>query len=275
MLGIGCTFVLAKEDWNEQHRCALHEGQRAQCLRRRGSCGLFLSRPAGMSDIRVVVVGASTGLGRCLGIGLGQRGARVAMMARREDLLVDAATEAGPGTLAIRCDVTDESSCRQAIDEAADKLGGIDAVVVSAGIGELRRIEELDVATWQRVFATNVIGASSITTAALPHLKVSNGMAAYLSSVSASLTSPWPGLASYTVTKAALDKLVEAWRAEHPEVGFTRLIVGECAGGQGEGISSADGVVGHGTCRGALSCMDGTRAAHGQTDGRRPLRQFG
>lgn len=159
------------------------------------------------------------------------------MMARREDLLVDAATEAGPGTLAIRCDVTDESSCRQAIDEAADKLGGIDAVVVSAGIGELRRIEELDAATWQRVFATNVIGASSITTAALPHLKVSNGMAAYLSSVSASLTSPWPGLASYTVTKAALDKLVEAWRAEHPEVGFTRLIVGECAGGQGEGIS--------------------------------------
>jgi NAD(P)-dependent dehydrogenase (short-subunit alcohol dehydrogenase family) len=159
------------------------------------------------------------------------------MMARREDLLVDAASEAGPGTLAIRCDVTDESSCRHAIGEAADKLGGIDAVVVSAGIGELRRIEELDAATWHRVFATNVIGASLITTAALPHLKASNGMAAYLSSVSASLTSPWPGLASYTVTKAALDKLVEAWRAEHPEVGFTRLIVGECAGGQGEGIS--------------------------------------
>jgi NAD(P)-dependent dehydrogenase (short-subunit alcohol dehydrogenase family) len=62
-------------------------------------------------------------------------------------------------------------------------------------------------------------------------------MVAFLSSVSASLTAPWPGLASYTVTKAALDKLVEAWRAEHPEVGFTRLIIGECAGGEGEGIS--------------------------------------
>jgi NAD(P)-dependent dehydrogenase (short-subunit alcohol dehydrogenase family) len=55
----------------------------------------------------------------------------------------------------------------------------------------------------------------------------------YLSSVSASFTQPWPGLASYTVTKAALDKLVEAWRVEHPEVGFTRVVVGDCAGGEG------------------------------------------
>jgi NAD(P)-dependent dehydrogenase (short-subunit alcohol dehydrogenase family) len=187
--------------------------------------------------MRVIVVGASSGLGRCLGIGLGQRGASVALLARRESLLCDAAKEAGPGTLAIRCDVTDEASCREAISEAAEGLGGIDAVIVSAGIGELRRIEELDAASWMRMFATNVVGASLVTAAALPHLKASDGMIAYLSSVSASLTAPWPGLASYTVTKAALDKLVEAWRAEHPEVGFTRLTVGECSGGEGEGGS--------------------------------------
>jgi hypothetical protein len=36
------------------------------------------------------------------------------------------------------------------------------------------------------------------------------------------------------VSKAALDKLVEAWRMEHPDVGFTRLVVGDCAGGDGE-----------------------------------------
>ncbi len=36
---------------------------------------------------------------------------------------------------------------------------------------------------------------------------------------------------------AELDKLVEAWRAEHPEVGFTRVIVGECAGGDSDGVS--------------------------------------
>jgi NAD(P)-dependent dehydrogenase (short-subunit alcohol dehydrogenase family) len=168
---------------------------------------------------------------------LGQRGASVALLARRESLIAEAARKAGPDSVAIPCDVTDEASCRSAISRAADYLGGIDAVVVSAGVGELRRIEDLDAATWQRVFATNVVGASLITAAALPHLKASQGMVTFLSSVSASLTAPWPGLASYTVTKAALDKLVEAWRAEHPEVGFTRLIIGECSGGDGEGIS--------------------------------------
>jgi NAD(P)-dependent dehydrogenase (short-subunit alcohol dehydrogenase family) len=188
--------------------------------------------------MRVVVVGASTGLGRCIGIGLAQRGADVALLARRHDMLVEAAKEAGPGTLAIACDVTDEGSCRSAIDEAVRGLGGIDALVYATGMGVLCRIEELDTETWQRAFTTNVIGASQITAAALPHLAESAGVAAYLSSVSASMTAPWPGLAAYTVTKAALDKLVEAWRSEHPDVGFTRVVVGECAGGEGPGASN-------------------------------------
>jgi NAD(P)-dependent dehydrogenase (short-subunit alcohol dehydrogenase family) len=186
---------------------------------------------------RVVVVGASTGLGRALGVGLVGRGARVALLARSEQLLQEAAAEAGADTLAITCDVTDPDSCREAIDKAAAGLGGIDALVVAAGMGTLGRIEEITPETWHRVFATNVVGASCVTAAALPHLRESTGMAMYLSSVSASLTSPWPGLATYTVTKAALDKLVDAWRAEHPEIGFTRLIVGECTGGEGANAS--------------------------------------
>ena len=62
--------------------------------------------------MRTVVVGASSGLGRCIGTGLAQRGATVALLARRRARLDDAAKEAGPGTLAIECDVTDESSVR-------------------------------------------------------------------------------------------------------------------------------------------------------------------
>ena len=51
------------------------------------------------------------------------------------------------------------------------------------------------------------------------------------------MTPPWPGLGAYAVTKAALDKLVEAWREEHPSVGFTRVIVGDCTGGEGDGMT--------------------------------------
>src|SRR4051812_33936677 len=185
--------------------------------------------------MKTVVVGASSGLGRCIGVGLAQRGAEVALLARRQDRLVDAAKEAGPGTLAIACDATDPASCRSAIEEAANGLGGIDAIVYTPGIGPLVRIEDLDADTWRRAFDTNVIGASLVTAAALPHLQAGHGVALYLSSVSASLTPPWPGLAAYVVSKAALDKMVDQWRTEHPTVGFTRVTVGDCPGGEGPG----------------------------------------
>lgn len=158
----------------------------------------------------------------------------MALLARRRARLEDAAHEAGPDTVTVECDVTDAASCPSAIAEAAAKLGGIDALVYATGIGPLARLVDTDAETWRRVFDTNVTGAALVTAAALPHLTASAGTAVYLSSVSASLTPPWPGLGAYAVSKAALDKLVEAWRAEHPGVGFTRLVVGDCAGGDGD-----------------------------------------
>jgi NAD(P)-dependent dehydrogenase (short-subunit alcohol dehydrogenase family) len=186
-----------------------------------------------MTAPRLVVVGASSGLGRCLGVGLAQRGAKVALLARRKDRLDDAVTEAGADAVAIACDATDQASCRAAVTEAARALGGIDGVIYAPGVGTLARLVDVDVDGWRRAFDTNVIGAALVTAAAMPHLEESSGTVAYLSSVSASLTPPWPGLGAYAVSKAALDKLVEAWRGEHPRVGFTRVIVGECAGGEG------------------------------------------
>lgn len=186
---------------------------------------------------KVVVVGASSGLGRCIGVGLGQRGSRVALLARRKDRLERAAAEAGEGTLAIECDVTDQGSIDKAIEQAAEALGGIDALVYTPAIGRLARIEDTDFDTWQEVFATNVTGASCVTAAALPHLKATEGVFVYLSSVTGSETPPWGGLGSYAVSKAALEKLIEAWREEHPDLGFTRVIVGECAGGEGESLT--------------------------------------
>ena len=184
--------------------------------------------------MRTVVVGASSGLGRCIGIGLAHRGAQVALLARRKDRLDAAAGEAGSGAIAIACDVTDEANCRAAIADAAAQLGGIDALVYTPAIGPLARLADTDADTWRRVFDTNVTGAAITTAAALPHLTETGGVAVYLSSVSASLTPPWPGLGAYVVSKAALDKLVDAWRAEHPDLGFTRLVVGDCAGGEGD-----------------------------------------
>jgi NAD(P)-dependent dehydrogenase (short-subunit alcohol dehydrogenase family) len=187
--------------------------------------------------MRTVVIGASSGLGRCIAIGLAKRGASVAMLARRLDKLESAVEEAGGDAFAVACDVTDGASCKASIDEAAAKLGGIDAVVYAPAVGPLARLADTTPDVWRRTFDTNVIGASTATAAALPHLQASAGRAVFLSSVSASMTAPWPGLGAYAVSKAALDKLVEAWRVEHPDIGFTRLVVGDCAGGEGDGMT--------------------------------------
>src|SRR2546423_7245460 len=116
--------------------------------------------------VRTVVVGASSGLGRCIGIGLARRGAHVALLARRRDRLDDAAKEAGPGTLAIECDVTDESSCRAAIAGAAAGLGGIDALVYAPGTRPLARLVDTDAQTWRTGLDTDVTGAAIVTSAA-------------------------------------------------------------------------------------------------------------
>jgi len=184
--------------------------------------------------MKVAVVGASSGLGRCLAVGLGRRGADVALLGRRRERLETAAREIGSRATTLACDVTDDASCRSAIDGVVNALGGLDALVYCPGIGPLRRLVDTDAATWAQVLSTNVTGAALLTAAAVRHLEAANGAAAYLSSVSASMTPPWPGLGAYAVSKAALDKLVEAWRAEHPRVNFTRVIVGDCAGGDGD-----------------------------------------
>src|SRR5437764_1054061 len=115
--------------------------------------------------MRTVVVGASSGLGRCIGVALAQRGAQVALMARRQDRIDNAAKEAGNGAVAIACDVTDEKSCTTAIESAAEELGGIDALLYTPAIGPLARIHDVDAEAWRSVFDTNVIGASLVTAA--------------------------------------------------------------------------------------------------------------
>ncbi|MEZ5171545.1 MAG: SDR family oxidoreductase [Acidimicrobiia bacterium] len=192
---------------------------------------------AELARSRVVVVGASSGLGRCIGTGLVHRGYAVAFLGRRTDRLDDAVGEAGGGAVALTCDVRDSASCTAAIEEACDVLGGVDGLVYSAGVGPLVPLVDTGPELWREVFDTNVIGATVATAAALPHLAAEGGRAVYLSSVSASMTPPWPGLGAYAVSKAALDKLVEAWRVEHPEVGFTRLVLGNSAGGTGHGAT--------------------------------------
>jgi NAD(P)-dependent dehydrogenase (short-subunit alcohol dehydrogenase family) len=148
---------------------------------------------------------ASLASRRCIGMGLAARGARVAFLARRRERLENAAREAGHGAMAAVCDVTDADSCHRAVTQVVDEFDGLDALVFTTGMGTLAALEDITAQQWAQLFAINVTGASLVTAAAAKHLAASAGTAVYLSSLSASYTTPWPLLGAYAVSKAALD----------------------------------------------------------------------
>ncbi len=183
-----------------------------------------------LSGRRVLVVGSSAGIGRVVGLHLGTLGAHVAFAARRGELCQEVARSAPGQAIGLTCDVTDPDMCEAVVQETVDRLGGLDDVVYATGLIAIVALADADAGWWRRAFETNVMGASLVTRAALPYLQRSNGTAVYLSSVS-SYAGPWPGLGVYTSTKAALNRMVETWRAEYPELGFARINVGPTARG--------------------------------------------
>jgi NAD(P)-dependent dehydrogenase (short-subunit alcohol dehydrogenase family) len=106
-------------------------------------------------------------------------------------------------------------------------MGGLDALVYSAGISRFTELEHATLEEWQAVFQTNVFGAAVVTAAAVPHLREAKGHAIYLSSESA-LYQPdsWRGNGIYIASKIAMESMVRSFHTEVPEVAFTNYIVG-------------------------------------------------
>lgn len=173
---------------------------------------------------RILVVGASSGIGRQVGLRAARAGAMVALAARRAEILDEVVAEAGEGAVALRCDVRDDRQCEEVVRQAVGRFGGLDAVVYAAGTSPLHRVAEADGELWRRLLETNVVGAALIARAALPHLEGSGGRLVLLGS--SSVGRPYPGLVAYTTTKAALHELARGWRNEHPSLRVTTFIVG-------------------------------------------------
>ena len=177
---------------------------------------------------RLLVVGASSGVGRAIGLAAAAEGAMVAFSARHLELLETAVAVAGAPSCAVVCDVTDGSSVVKAVQATASAFGGLDTIVYATGVDPLVRIENVDGDVWSDLFATNVIGASLIVRAALPHLRAVQGRAVFISATS--VGRPLPGMGAYATSKAALEELARAWRSEHPEVSFSTIAIGMTLG---------------------------------------------
>ncbi len=172
---------------------------------------------------RLLVVGGSAGIGREVGIAALDRGARVVFGARRAEVL-DEITCAHESASGVVMDVCDEHSVTGAIAEAVAVLGGLDAVVHTAGVARLGRLADHGAAEWREVLETNVMGPALVARAVVPHLEPGAGVVVFCSSTVEA--QPRWGLAPYGVSKVALNHLVECLQAEYEQIRFVRVTIG-------------------------------------------------
>lgn len=120
-----------------------------------------------------LITGASSGIGAATALALARRGTRVALVARRADRLEELAgriTAEGGTAVPIVADITDQVQAAESVVKAVAELGGLDAVVNSAGVMLLGPIHKAPVEEWDRMIAINIQGLLYVTHAALPHL---------------------------------------------------------------------------------------------------------
>jgi NAD(P)-dependent dehydrogenase (short-subunit alcohol dehydrogenase family) len=175
-----------------------------------------------LANRRVLVVGASAGIGRAFARYAIAGSASVAVVGRRAERLAELVEEA-PSAVVVMGDVRAPADCARIVTEATAALGGIDLLLYCAGSSPLRPLADTTPDDWATVFETHVLGVHHIVQEALCHMP-RHGVVAVLSSET--VGRPRYGLGAYGASKAALDQLLLALRAEHPQVRFTTVTVG-------------------------------------------------
>jgi NADP-dependent 3-hydroxy acid dehydrogenase YdfG len=161
---------------------------------------------------RVLVTGASSGIGEATARAIAAAGGRVALLARRADQLEELAEELDG--VAVPADVTDPQATRAAIERSAEQLDGLDGLVNAAGLAEPGTVVDGDPASWRRMFDVNVLGLLHATQAAVPHLRAAGrGDVVNLSSMSGRRVGSVE-MAIYAASKAAVHTISEGMRRE-------------------------------------------------------------
>jgi NAD(P)-dependent dehydrogenase (short-subunit alcohol dehydrogenase family) len=171
---------------------------------------------------RVVVVGASAGIGREIARQAIRDGAIVLLAARRVQRLTELVAEVGGG-IPVAVDICDPGSCANLAERVSTELGTADLVVCTAGYSPLRPFDELTSEVWRRVLDINVIGIHQLVRSLLPVLSL-GALTAVMSSEST--LQPRDHLGAYGSSKAALEFSMRIWRMEQAPLRFTTLIVG-------------------------------------------------
>jgi NAD(P)-dependent dehydrogenase (short-subunit alcohol dehydrogenase family) len=156
---------------------------------------------------RVLITGASSGIGRATAELFLASGATVALAGRRESALEEVAEGCkGEGrAFIIPADLANEKQSESCIEEAAGRMGGLDVLVNAAGILKSGRIEETSLGLWDEMMNINLRSVFHLCQLAVPHLEKSRGNIVNVSSVTG--LRAFPGVLAYCVSKAGVDQL--------------------------------------------------------------------
>jgi 3-oxoacyl-[acyl-carrier protein] reductase/pteridine reductase len=177
----------------------------------------------------VLVTGAAKRLGRATALAAARNGADVAITYLESERaacgLVGELAGHGGAALAVRCDITDEISVREMVKEVAAELGGIDVLVNNAANYETAKFEDLTVAQWDAIFASNTRGPFLVSREALPYLRKRKGRIVNMGSLGG--LRPWATHAHYCSSKAALHMLTKVMaKALAPEISVNAVAPG-------------------------------------------------
>ena len=160
-----------------------------------------------------LVTGASEGIGRGIALKLAGEGCRIAMCARRQDVLASAAeairSETGAEALAVRADVTQTSDLERLVNAAVSEFGGIDILVNNAGRSEGHHFEDATEPVWQGDFDLKFWAAVRGSRLAVPHMKARGG-GSILNITHPGGKAPGPGSVPTSVSRAAGIALTKA-----------------------------------------------------------------
>lgn len=179
--------------------------------------------PVSLRDKVVLVVGASSGIGRAVARLFADEGARVMAAARRENRLIELRDElrsAGHSIEIHVCDAAKASDMDELAQRTREKLGKVDFLVYVSGTNvQNRAMSGLNVETWDKMVNVNLNGAYYITQAVLPSMREArSGYLMYVSSISGLV--PDVSGAAYQAAKRGVIGLAHAIRVEEKQNGI-------------------------------------------------------
>src|SRR5262245_22218496 len=165
---------------------------------------------------RVLITGASGGIGRALALRLGQAGARLALSGRSAQRLQETADEVKQGGTEAHCiaaDITLEEDRRRLLDQAAERLGGLDVLVNNAGIASWAHFANSTEDILRQIMEVNFFAPAELIRSAIPIL-VNGDEPAVVNVASMCGRKAMPAWSEYSASKYALCGLTEALRGE-------------------------------------------------------------